>query len=84
MSLCPRKAGGFGMQTQVRMLTPQEAARIVGVDPSTFSQWIARRKVRVERFLVGTAHRSRVPPEEADRIKELVDKNLPLPVVSGD
>lgn len=72
------------MQTAVRMLTPQEAARIVGVEAATFSQWIARGKVRVERFLVNTARRARVSQEEAERIRKLVRKNLPLPVVAGN
>jgi len=69
------------MQTQVQMLTPKEAAKIVGVESATFSKWIERGKVRVERFLVGTAYRSRVPQDEAERIKKLVQKNLPLPRV---
>jgi predicted site-specific integrase-resolvase len=72
------------METAVRMLTPQEAARIVGVEAATFSQWISRGKVRVERYLVNTARRARVSPEEVKRVKKLHEKNLPLPVVARD
>lgn len=72
------------MQAVVRMLTPQEAARIVGVEAQTFSQWIARGKVRVERFMVNTARRARVSPQEVERIRKLHEKNLPLPVVARD
>lgn len=71
------------MKTAERLLTPKEAAKIAGVEASKFSKWIGRKKVRVERFLVGQEYRSRVLPGEAERIKGLLARNLPLPVVGG-
>lgn len=70
------------MKTETRLLTPREAADEVGVELGTFAQWIARGKVRVERYLVNKTKRARVTPEELNRVKSLLVRNLPLPVVA--
>lgn len=65
-----------------RLLTPAQAAEVVGVPAAKISKWIERGKLVVEWFTVGDGtRRSRIPESEVNRVKKLVEGNLPLPVV---
>jgi molybdopterin-binding protein len=60
--MCPSQ-GGFGVS--VRLLSPREAARILGISYPTLKQWIYRAKIRTAKTPGG---HHRVPESEIDRL----------------
>jgi molybdopterin-binding protein len=64
--------GGFGVS--VRLLSPREAARILGISYPTLKQWIYRAKIRTAKTPGG---HHRVPESEIDRL-------LPKKLERGD
>jgi molybdopterin-binding protein len=69
--MCP-SPGGFGVS--VRLLSPREAARILGISYPTLKQWIYRARIRTAKTPGG---HHRVPESEIDRL-------LPKKLERGD